>query len=388
MVQIIPAAKTKGERLSEGIGRGLEFGGQLMQQHEAKQALNAENQALKQNYGIDLSGVADPKQRQQIVAQMLQGKGQDIDEDPRVQKISEYFGPEAAEIYKSAPEGGKTEIIKHLLESTQRGEKFSDRFSKKVEEMPDMEEGRKLPAEMSDEEKQEQTFKKKIKELVASQDVGLTPAEKVKRGAERFTSGLKTYEEAGTKLKKATRDRERLDILDDLSKSKKLPKDFGRLNVDSEGNLRFPFATTPEAQRYVKTLNEFSEGAKDSYGSRVTNFDLQQYFKRFPNLLNSEEGRKQILQQMKIVNDINAVYYKNLRKIYDQAGGVRKIDADIAEGLADQMSEGEVSRLSDKFKEIGQFSSKPAASEFSGKKIRDKETGEMYQSNGSEWIKV
>ncbi len=174
--------------------------------------------------------------------------------------------------------------------------------------------------------------------------------------------------------------------MEDLNKSKKLPKDLQRLNIDEEGNLRLPFASSPEAQRYVKTLNEFSVGAKDTFGSRVTNFDLQQYLKRYPTLMNSEEGRKQLLEQMKIVNQINAVYYKNLKNVYDKAGGVRNIDADIAERFAEQLSEDKVNELSKRFKDIGQFSTKPQASEFEGKKIRDKETGEIFISDGTDWV--
>lgn len=227
-----------------------------------------------------------------------------------------------------------------------------------------------------------------LNEILSTQDQGLTASERVRRESERFKIGQPIREEAATKLRGFARDRERLGILESLNKSGKLPKDFGLLNVDKEGNLRLPFAASPEAQRYVKTLNEFSAGAKDTFGSRVTNFDLTQFLKRFPTLLNSEEGRRQIAEQMKIVNEINSVYYKNLQDVFSKAGGARKIDADIAEDLAERRSEKTIDELVKKFDEIGQITSLPAASEFKGRKIRDKETGEILISDGENWVPV
>jgi hypothetical protein len=227
-----------------------------------------------------------------------------------------------------------------------------------------------------------------LQNIISNQDEGLTPSEKVKRESERFKTGQPVREEAASKIRGFTRDKERLGILESLNESKKLPKNFGLINVDKEGNLRLPFAASPEAQRFIKTLNEFSASAKDTYGSRVTNFDLAQYMKRFPTLLNSDEGRKQILDQMKIVNDINAVYYKNLQDIFSKAGGARRIDADTAQDLADRKSEQTINELVKRFEEIGTFGSQPAASQFKGRKIRDKKTGEILVSDGENWIPV
>ena len=135
-----------------------------------------------------------------------------------------------------------------------------------------------------------------------------------------------------------------------------------------------------------RSINEFAAGAKDTYGSRVTNFDLAQYLKQFPSLMNSEEGMKQLVDQLKIVNDINSVYYKNLKNVYERAGGVRKIDADIAESLAEKMSEKQVEKFSKKFADIGSFPSLPNPSEFKGRKIKDEETGQILMSNGTDWV--
>lgn len=82
MIQIIPAAhgkKSFSEKLNAGIGRGLEIGSQLMQQHEKKQAESLQQQQrnakLKELTGLDLSDIPEPVQ-QKFVESFLQRQGQ------------------------------------------------------------------------------------------------------------------------------------------------------------------------------------------------------------------------------------------------------------------------------------------------------------------------
>ena len=91
---------------------------------------------------------------------------------------------------------------------------------------------------------------------------------------------------------------------------------------------------------------------------------------------------------MKIVNEINSEYYKNLQDVFAKSGGARKIDADVAQDFAERKSEKRISELVKKFDEIGEFTSQPAASEFKGRKIRDKNTGEILISDGTNWTPV
>jgi len=425
-VQIIEENRkpSTAEKFNKAFGALLQGGQQIMDQQAQKKALMGENQAIQELTGKNLSGIQDPKIRQQAVQIALQGQnqqekfnqesgkneeynkniteaihrltGQDLSglppdmqkiyldkiaRSPNHDKLKDLFikqgaSEDDAELYSYLTTGGQTEFVKKLMEERKRG---GQGIINQEDQIPS-------PKELEKPISVEKKFDNELSEYLSMQDEGLLPSEKIARGKERYDTGLKQYQESGNKLRSLARDKEGLDILEGLNNSKKLPKDLARLNVDDEGNLRLPFATNPETERYVKTLNEFSKGAKDTFGSRVTNFDLQQYLRRFPTLLNSEEGRRQLLDQMKIVNQINAVYYKNLKDVYDKAGGVRNIDTDAAERFAEKKSDKKINELAEKFKEIGQFSSKPNASEFKGKRIRDKDTGEILISNGTDWI--
>lgn len=81
MVDYLPLPQqyqTKGARRSQAIGQALQMGGDLYRQHQqqqqAEQQFNQENAFAKQNLGVDLSGIRDPKMRNEILTRHLQGK--------------------------------------------------------------------------------------------------------------------------------------------------------------------------------------------------------------------------------------------------------------------------------------------------------------------------
>lgn len=77
--QFLPQAAPKGpstaKKFSNAVGAGLETGGQMMQEYQKKQQMQQENEAAK-NLGFDLTGITDPKMRQQAFAIAMQGGNQ------------------------------------------------------------------------------------------------------------------------------------------------------------------------------------------------------------------------------------------------------------------------------------------------------------------------
>jgi hypothetical protein len=78
MVQIIPANpkirhRSFGESLSEGVGRALPIVSEAYDQYQNKQAREAENKSIMENYGINLSGLS-PESRKTVLAEELKGK--------------------------------------------------------------------------------------------------------------------------------------------------------------------------------------------------------------------------------------------------------------------------------------------------------------------------
>ncbi len=132
-----------------------------------------------------------------------------------------------------------------------------------------------------------------------------------------------------------------------------MPTGFEKWNINwVTGEPRFGAAQlSPETQLFVKTVNDFTTKAKDSYGSRVTNFDLQQFMKRLPTLANSTEGRGLILKQMEILNEIDELDHKTLQEVYDHYG-IDNINNQQAKKIANVYKKEAQKELLDRYKSL------------------------------------
>ncbi len=204
------------------------------------------------------------------------------------------------DLYDAASVGGETQIMKDILEDIQR---------KKTP-----------PGLLSDD--------------LVDMDRGLTPKERVDRQEKRFTTQTPLVMKNSESLNGLEGEERSIDLLNELDKSGKVGEGIHNLNINPfEGSLIIPKAATAEEQLFVKTVNDFTVKAKDSFGARVTNFELDRFMQRLPTLANSKEGRQLILRQMKIINQINQLEKRAIQNVFDRYG-VRNIDYAEAENIA------------------------------------------------------
>lgn len=196
--------------------------------------------------------------------------------------------------------------------------------------------------------------------------------EQDKKGkAETYKTNLPVYKEAIDNMTKFESEIRSLDQMSEINKRDKLPKGLGRLNINwGTGEIRVPFLANTDTQRFAKLVNDFTTKAKDSYGARVTNFELERFLKRLPTLANSKEGRKQIIEQMSIMNELNLLREKTLKEVYDEHG-LGGIDFQKANILADETMSKEKQKLIDRLNRIGG----PKEKKKPGKKTTKEETG-------------
>lgn len=138
-----------------------------------------------------------------------------------------------------------------------------------------------------------------------------TFAEQEKFKAKNQTENNKALVKAREKSGAVKGIKVRLSLLNQYSE--KLPKNMGRIIIDPDTGELQPLASlagvaNKETQAYVKTLNDFLSEAKNYFGGRVTNFDVQAFKSRLPGLLNTEEGRRLILKQMELINELEAAH--------------------------------------------------------------------------------
>lgn len=87
-----------------------------------------------------------------------------------------------------------------------------------------------------------------------------------------------------------------------------VPSGADKLILNTYGDIR-PTAQllgipNKETQLYAKTLAEFLSGAQQFFGGRVSNFEVNSFKQKLPGLLNSEDGRRLIVEQMDILNQL------------------------------------------------------------------------------------
>jgi len=234
-----------------------------------------------------------------------------------------------AQLYANLSQGGRTQFANMFIDRLQRGDFGPDR---KVT-LQDLAPREFEPGGPADVEAEEEQFVYPEVDMFE----GLVPKEKVQMQKELFNANAKEFNEISQKIKGLKSDAIRVDQLERYNNSGRLPEGLERLNINwKTGDIRFPALANAETQAFVKTINDFTVKAKDTFGARVTNFELGAFLRRLPTLANSAEGRRAIIAQMNAMNDLDRLYYDSLKEVYDNYG-LRGIDIQKAEQIAEQL---------------------------------------------------
>jgi hypothetical protein len=219
-------------------------------------------------------------------------------------------------LLKNLPAGGRTKASAEILEEVKRSGGYSNKAEQKIDQ-----EG--FPEKELIEQK---LFK------------GLTPSETTHKKAALRKENTPIYSSAVKGSNSFKKQAQTLDQLEKINSTGKLPTGASKLfKVNPKtGDLFLPAANNPETQLFVKLVNNFIGRAKDTFGSRVTNFDLGVFMRGLPTLANSPEGRALIIDQLKIENDLNSMYDNTLKEVYTKYGS-DNIDPVIANELADKI---------------------------------------------------
>lgn len=243
--------------------------------------------------------------------------------------VPEDSAQDYAQLYGNLSQGGRTSFAHMFIDKLQRGE-----FGKAQEMSPqDFAPRELIPGGPADVEAEQEGFDFPEVQLFE----GLTPKEKVGRQKDLFNANAKDFGELTGKVKSLKDDAVRVNTLERYNNSNRLPEGMDKLNINwKTGDIRFPALANAETQAFVKTVNDFTVKAKETFGARVTNFELGAFMKRLPTLANSTEGRRQIISQMQAMGDLDRLYYDSLKEVYDNYG-LRGIDKQKAEQIAEEL---------------------------------------------------
>lgn len=117
----------------------------------------------------------------------------------------------------------------------------------------------------------------------------------------------------------------------DLNRFQEL-EDTGKLDTPgyveflNRSGLDIPALMNPESQEFQKIANNFVKDAKNYFGGRVSNFEVEQFLKTIPSLSQSPEGRKRVIANLKYLNQAKVEYYNGLREVLDENRGIPPYD--------------------------------------------------------------
>lgn len=326
MVQVLPYVPGFGEQLAqalggaaENIGQGYLQGRENRQDQTILQQLTNPEKPLTPMEQIHLVGRLSKQGADKIrplIQQNLaneQKRQQSVQNNPKVLfqqgKAIGMDDATATELANAPTEGARSKIVDYWKRSQERS----------------------LPSEEPELNEEGQPIES------AGEQFKITPGEKFAQEQKRFDKQLPIYEDYTKKVKAADDEQFKLDIAEEINNNEDLPSGWERLNVDwTTGDIRVPALATPAAQRFAKTIADFLSSAKDTFGARVTNFDIDQFKRRLPSLANTKDGREVIISQMKIINRLNRNNAHSVISEFDKAGGIRKIDYDKVIKRADK----------------------------------------------------
>jgi len=314
--------------------REQEFANMRKMQEESRLQKLLEEQKYQYNRGLqeqeyDLKGNIEKQKQQQ----------QGFEDIESLKDIEMTFGPTFAKIYKAAPMGGRTELIKNAIDAKQRNIDL-EKVLAPYKNQP-------LTPEAPKEEKEYPDI---------NEFQGLNRKEEFNLRKEFRHENKDIFKDSTDKLAGYKSEQRLLNVLEELNPD--LPEGLERTLINPSTGEPYALAqlteiVPPKVQRFVKTVNDFTTKAKDTFGSRVTNFDLERFMSRLPSLLNTKDGRGQIIKQMKLINDINRLYYGTLKGVY-QNYGLDNISQERAEEITENIIKDDVADLESQFSQIDQ----------------------------------
>lgn len=184
----------------------------------------------------------------------------------------------------------------------------------------------------------------------------------------------------------------RFERLEDLSKnySDKFPSRLTAAWFTKDGQINKvgQALLADEVQEFVKLVQDNLTGLKDTFGARVTNFDIDAYLRRLPSLLNSPGGRERVLRDLRLINQINRTHAKGIIDIFKENGGTDKIPYSEAENIYRDRYKDQIQAWRKEFVRgtTTTFNALPSAADNVNRTIQNKKTGEYLRSDGTNWV--
>jgi len=183
--------------------------------------------------------------------------------------------------------------------------------------------------------------------------LGANPVERRHREVLDQKKDIAAYKETKDLRHKLIEDRKLArQELKDLSRLQELNEE-GKL--DTPGYVEFlqrsgfdiPALMNPESEEFQKIQQGFLKGAKQYFGARVTDNEINMFLKTIPTLSQSAEGRKRVIAMLKDVARGKEEYYQAYKDVMNENNG--KPPLDLEEQIENKV-ESRLDKIAEKFK--------------------------------------
>lgn len=108
-------------------------------------------------------------------------------------------------------------------------------------------------------------------------------------------------------------------------------------------------AGSPDIEEFEKLSNEFVKGAKQYFGSKITEKEVQMYMQTVPTLMQTDAGKRKIIGNIRSLNELVEIEAKAVRSIIAANRGIPPLD--IEQQVQDKISH-KIDKVAKKFLEI------------------------------------
>ena len=140
-------------------------------------------------------------------------------------------------------------------------------------------------------------------------------------------STQKDYDTIKDKYKGAIENDWRLNKLEALVKKGNLDKPVTAALIKAAGLKEFGIdlssLMTADSQEFQKISNDFIKNAKSIFGARVTEGEIRLFLQTVPNLMQTDDGKRRIIRNMKLFNQADKLRFKAMNDIVEMNGNKR-----------------------------------------------------------------
>jgi len=94
---------------------------------------------------------------------------------------------------------------------------------------------------------------------------------------------------------------------------------------------------SPDIEEFEKLSADFVKNAKQYFGSRLTDADLRVFMQTLPTLMQTDAGKKKVIENLRSLNELSEIEAKAARSIIKENGGIPPLD--IEQQVKDKISD-------------------------------------------------